>query len=183
MIEYNRLQEIEEAKKWFGNMLYMASLGYNKCVCHESRKRIREAMTPILQKYGDVIGATEVSAGVADLFYKKGVDINELGTSWNNRNMLGQTEDKKSLLLFEHATPNRVMRDLILENREDTNKILEENYVVSWITREEDARLNEAGLRSSVPCGGTWQDRYAAANIEMAFFRLTYENNWNTYNI
>ncbi|NJC05766.1 hypothetical protein GGQ97_001559 [Sphingomonas kaistensis] len=74
---------------------------------------------------------------------------------------------------MDHAVPVKVLRELLLNASKPTLEIIDSYmrslYRLGAITRSEDGRLNDAGLRSRMPEGWTAQcspyARYEAAGI------------------
>ena len=86
----------------------------------------------------------------------------------------GWSYHQKVGLTYEHAVPLRTLFDLLMECRESKKDIeasIKKFFFVTWVTDEEDSRLNQLGLRSKMPDG--WNPeasphaRYHAAGIEV----------------
>lgn len=77
-------------------------------------------------------------------------------------------------LIHEHIVPRNIIRDVLLELQSpsalDVNELLEQYCVGAVITKLQDARLTEMGLRSSMPRGwrfGNIWARYIATGFEI----------------
>lgn len=78
-------------------------------------------------------------------------------------------------LIADHAIPIAItLRRIVdcFDDREAISEIAEAGQVMVWITKDEDARLNAAGLRRRMPegwlPGGSVFARYDTAGIELA---------------
>ncbi|MEP1202052.1 hypothetical protein [Tateyamaria sp.] len=80
-------------------------------------------------------------------------------------------EGKPLGLAFEHSVPLKVIGSLLLEaeTQEAMMRILERYVQIVWVTKDEDIRLNQMGLRSKMPADWdrTTYARYVAAGIEL----------------
>lgn len=78
-------------------------------------------------------------------------------------------------LTYEHMVPLSVLGGMLLEARDDPQKVkglLKDYYQVCWVTKAEDRELNALGLKSKMPegwaPGGPADARYRAAGIELS---------------
>ncbi|WP_156945967.1 hypothetical protein [Roseicyclus elongatus] len=67
---------------------------------------------------------------------------------------------------YEHKTPMTILERKLstASNEYEILNIIRQNAFCMWVTKAEDTRLNELGLKSSLPETG---DRYAEAGIEI----------------
>jgi hypothetical protein len=86
----------------------------------------------------------------------------------------GQKPPYEHQLIHEHIVPRNIIRDVLLRSHcpsaEEVNDLLEQYCVGAVITKPQDARLTDLGLRNSMPRG--WQfgniwARYHASGIEI----------------
>ena len=148
----------------FKPIIWLFIQQYNSAQDLFVKKKLKEALKDTIKKMTDQ-KVTMVSEAVMDECKKVGVDAFEL--LWTQRNILGQDENNKSLLLWEHSTPiGEFFGTLIKCENEDmvTDKI--ENYSgVCWLMRHEDNMLNERGFRASRP--GGWEKIYNQCGIKI----------------
>ena len=87
----------------------------------------------------------------------------------------GWSYHQKAGLTYEHAVPLRILFDLLFECKEDEERIeqtIKKFFFITWVTDEEDYKLNQLGLRSKMPEG--WSSsmsphaRYEAAGISLS---------------
>ncbi len=76
-------------------------------------------------------------------------------------------------LTYEHAVPLGVIFERLMEVRDNLNAIqtvLENLFLITWVTKEEDTRLNQLGLNRRMPAdwNGDVMARYNAAEIELS---------------
>jgi len=69
----------------------------------------------------------------------------------------------------EHATPVKVLRKKILDSVTPVHMIrtVMKHLQLVYVTLCEDARIDAAGYKDSLPAGGTWHDRYKNSKIEV----------------
>ncbi len=64
-------------------------------------------------------------------------------------------------IIYEHVVPHSIVMDRLLSLNQPTNdellSVIRKFFIICTITREEDKRLNAAGLRSKMPEG--WNDK------------------------
>jgi hypothetical protein len=92
----------------------------------------------------------------------------------------GVEANPKAKLTFEHVVPKRVVIDFLLSlfptelSLERVETIMARLTVGCLVTRDEDGRLNDAGLKEAMPIGwsavtGNPWDRYAQAGLRVVF--------------
>ncbi|HNY25489.1 MAG TPA: hypothetical protein PKJ33_03010 [Alphaproteobacteria bacterium] len=98
---------------------------------------------------------------------------------WSNNNIIGdlknltigkQRANKKKIpilneLLLEHCVPLSVLFKAIFEQNKDIKYVLGNELITSWITKNEDRRLNQCGYKSARP--DSWTKCYADCGIEI----------------
>ena len=84
----------------------------------------------------------------------------------------GWSYHQKAGLTYEHAVPLSTLFNILMNCRHSKSRIekaVKKFFFITWVTDEEDRKLNDLGLRSAMPDG--WVDsmcpraRYDAAGI------------------
>lgn len=128
------------------------------------KKKLKEALKDTLKKMTDQ-KVTMVSEAVMNACQPLGIDPFEL--LWTKRNILGQDENGKSLLLWEHTTPLAEYFESLIacKSEQEVNKVVENYSGVCWLMRHEDNALNAGGFRSKRP--GGWEEVYESCGIKI----------------
>lgn len=148
----------------FKPIIWLFVQQYNLAQDNFVKKKLKEAMKDTIKKMTDQ-KVTMVSEAVWDECKKVGVDPFEL--LWTKRNILGQDENSKSFLLWEHSTPIGEFFDTLIKC-ESEDKVAEaiKNYSgVCWLMRHEDNMLNKSGFRAGRP--GGWEKIYNQCGIKI----------------
>jgi hypothetical protein len=107
------------------------------------------------------------------LWERRGGKSKEASAQFRSKASVGRRPGKAALV-YDHAIPFRYLQDELLHladvTRASVGTVLNEHCVVVLVTREENVRLNRAGLGSKMPKGWNGVDplaRYAAVGIEV----------------
>ena len=148
----------------FTPVIWSLVQAYNESNDDFSQKKLKEALKDVIKKWTDQ-PVTMVSKKVLEL--SKKVDINPFDLMWPKREALGRDNTGKSILVWEHTTPNKEITDIFLscKSLNDIKKAMSNYSRVCWITRDEDNRLTSLGYKSSRP--GGWKKCYESAGIEI----------------
>ena len=106
-----------------------------------------------------------VSQKLLTLCKEKGIDPFTL--NWSQRKSLGMNERNKSIMMWEHSTPNSELLEELVKCK--TEGEIEDSLLrysgVCWVHRDEDNELNNLGYRSKRP--GGWEKCYKEAKINV----------------
>lgn len=128
-------------------------------------KLIKSALNQVLRKWTDV-SIDMISEGVIELFQNKNVEQSPFDTLPTKLNFLGKNEKGKSFLVWEHTTPVNIFIEetlLKMESEEQVFMAMSDYSGICLVTRKEDDRLNEKGMRNKR--NPNWETCYKQANI------------------
>jgi hypothetical protein len=149
-----------EPTKFATTQIYYTILGYKEMLkLDPSNKTISEAkkrISKLLRGYEELKGAEYISEEALKICKVE----NPYGINYSGR--------KKTGCYYEHSTPIRILRDYLLNNdltAEEVSQYMAENSTVTWITPEENDKLNAAGYNNKRP--GGWRKCYEELGIKI----------------
>jgi hypothetical protein len=137
---------------------------YNEADGTFLKKKIKESLKQTIYRWTDLPPAY-VSAEIIRLFEENNIDADPFDLIYTNRETLGRGIDGKTIMLWEHTTPNNETYQSIVkcDSIEELRIVMSNHSGVCWLTREEDTLLNKSGFRSERANG--WEDAYKKCNI------------------
>jgi len=116
------------------------------------------------------------TVGALEEFINRGGDVNQVYTRGSLYGSTSKKEFKgkanKSIFIYEHSIPAKVVRDQLIQNPDQVDEILDNVGEVFITLRTEDEILKNNGYQSSMSeewnFGDTHYDRYDNSGIEVS---------------
>ena len=135
------------------------------------KKKLKEALKRTIYKWTD-LPPRFVSTEILRMFKERGINKDPFTMIYPDRNALGRDENGRTIMLWEHTTTNHETYQSFVKCKsiEALKEAMDQHTGVCWISREEDARLNKSGFRSSRKEG--WRQAYQECGIEVIETKL-----------